>query len=176
MIDHYFLHVNVLKSIGITDKLSLIVNSFLVGFERVRSSSIWAWTHIMDSFWCNTSCDESADECYGVWGSAIYGDVLWLFHSFEELHVLGIRWEALIEIRVIYRVDTFYVIFVFVVRRMCKAARDEALCLKQGVNQANREDEDVEGNVCVFIDEDSLFFLVELYHLSIKDCCSRIDH
>lgn len=91
MVDHYFLNVDVLKSIRVADQLSLIVDPFLVGFKRVSSSSVRAWTHVMDSFWCNASCNESADECNGVWSSTIDGDILWFLDSFEELHVLGIR-------------------------------------------------------------------------------------
>ena len=124
------LDINVFKSIGIVNELGLVLDSLLIRFEVLSSSAIWAWRNVIDSLRRNTSWNESTNKCDCMWGAAINGDVLWLLLSFQKLNVFGVNSKVLIKIGVIYRIDTFNIIFVFVVRRSCQSTRDKAFILK----------------------------------------------
>lgn len=57
MINHYLLHIDVLKSARVVDQLGLVIDSFLIRFEGLCSSSVGAWTDVVDSLWGNSSSD-----------------------------------------------------------------------------------------------------------------------
>jgi hypothetical protein len=79
---HYFLYVQVFKSIRVSDQLRLVVDPLLVRLKFLGTTTVAARAYVIDTLWGHSSGDQAVDKCDSMRGPAVNCDVLRLFLAF----------------------------------------------------------------------------------------------